>query len=86
MKLQLPEGVAEQIKGDARDSEQNGRPARQDKELERLNSQLDAAARATFGVLDKARERADLPLILESVDRILAVVEARRRLHLEEPG
>jgi hypothetical protein len=84
LKLQLPEGVAEQIKGDARDPESNGR--RQEKEWERLNSQLDAAARATFGVLDKARERADLPLILESVDRILAVVEAGRRLRLEEPG
>jgi hypothetical protein len=77
--LRLPEGLAEQVK-----QEQNGPPPprgdRQDKELERLNSQLEAATRATFGVLTVAKERTDMPLILQCVDRILAIAELKARV------
>ena len=59
------------------------RTGESDRSLERRYSQLEAATRAAFGVLNEAKQRTDLPLILQSVDRVIAIVELGARLDLE---
>jgi hypothetical protein len=46
----------------------------------RLNSQLDAATAAVFGVLRTAKERNDPALTLQAADRVITLVELRARL------
>jgi hypothetical protein len=51
-----------------------------DQEQDRIASQLETATNTVFGVLREAKERNDLTLILETLDRVIALIELRGKL------
>jgi hypothetical protein len=76
VKLQLPQGVVEQVKQDA----QNGK-APADKELQRILSLLDSVTRTAYSVIGDYKDRRDLPGVLAAVDRLNVVTELRIQLY-----
>jgi hypothetical protein len=66
VKMNLPEQVTAQ--------------AKRDQEYGQIYKQIESATRAVFGVLSTAKERNDLPLTLEALDRLIALIELRGKL------
>jgi hypothetical protein len=51
-----------------------------DQEYDRIQSQLETATNTVFFVIKEAKTRADLNLILEALDRLIALIELRGKL------